>query len=180
MQHLGKLIWDKEEEKLNSDAIENATWILYYMGYNADENIDGNGITFSMRQVNEINESDYRNILFDFTLIFSMFNINLPDLEYAKVSLKELYIPLEDKNSAIKNKFIVHNETLYLVQTGNYMVNGNGYYISNLEMYFNQYNDGNEILPLIAKDKITDIILKIKIDVAEGTFLNDPFSNSIF
>ena len=59
------------------------------------------------------------------------------------------------------------------------MVNGEGYNIPNLEKYINQYNDGEEILPIIATDKITDLMLKIKIDCAQGTFLNDPFSNSI-
>ena len=176
-QHLGKLILDKEEEKLNSEAIENATHILYYMGYNASEALDCNGINFSMRQIGEIN---YRNILFDFVLLFQWFDIKLPDLDYAKVFLKDLYTPLEDNNVISKSKIIVHNDTLHLVQTGYYMVNGNGYYIPNLEMYFNQYNDGNEILPLIANDKITDIILKIKKDVAEGAPSNDPYSNSIF
>jgi len=178
--HLGRLIWDKEEEKLSSEAIENATYILYYMGYNADENTENNGISFSMRQISESNQSKFRNILFDFVLLFQMFDINLPDLDYAKVFLKELYIPLEFKNSVIKKRLIVQNETIYLVQTANYMVNGEGYNIFNLEMYLNQYYSGNEILPLMAKDKITDIILKIKKDVAEGAPLNDPYSNSIF
>lgn len=40
------------------------------------------------------------------------------------------------------------------------MVKGSGYNIPNLEMHINQYKDGNEILPLIAKDKILDIIKK--------------------
>jgi hypothetical protein len=175
-QHLGKLNWNKEEEKLNSEAIENATHILYYLGYNASEALDCNGIKFSMRQIGEIN---YRNILFDFVLLFQWFDIKLPDLDYAKVFLKDLYTPLEVNNVISKSKIIVHNDTLQLVQTVNYMVNGEGYNIPNLEKYINQYNDGEEILPIIATDKITDLMLKIKIDCAQGTFLNDPFSNSI-
>ena len=38
-------------------------------------------------------------------------------------------------------------------------------------MYFDLFKEGNELLPLIANDKITDIILKIKTDCAQGTFL---------
>lgn len=175
-QHLGKLIFDKGEEKPNSEAIENATWILYYLGYNASEALDCNGINFSMRQIGDIN---YRNILFDFVLLFQWFDIQLPDLDYAKVFLKELYIPLEEKKITLKSELVVRNETFYLLQTDKYVVNGNGYSISNSKMYFDLFREGNELLPLIANDKIMDIILKIKNDVAEGTFLNDPFSNTI-
>jgi len=176
--HLGRLIWDKEEEKLSSEAIENATYILYYMGYDASENLDCSGIHFSMRRIASNNNSDYRNILFDFTLVFLMFNIKLPDLEYAKTFLKELYIPLEKKKITLKSELVVRDETFYLLQTDKYVVNGNGYSISNSKMYFDLFKEGNELLPLIVKDKITDIVLKIKTDCAQGTFLNDPYSNS--
>jgi len=177
--HLGRLIWDKEEDKLSSEAIENATWALYYMGYNASENVGCSEIHFSMRELSENNKSDYRNMLFDFALVFSMFNINLPDLDYSKTFLGEFYIPLEDKNVVLKSKLIVHNETLYLEQIGNYMVNGSGYNIPNLEMYIDRYNEGEEILPLISEDKLYDILLKIKMDALEGTSLNDPFTDSL-
>ena len=176
--HLGKLIWDKEKDKLNSEAIENATHILYYMGYNASEALDCKGINFGMRQIRSNDESDYRNILFDFALLFQMFDIKLPDLDYAKVFLKELYIPLEEKKITLKSKLVVRNETFYLLQTDKYVVNGNGYSISNSKMYFDLFREGNELLPLIANDKIMDIVLKIKNDVAAGTFLNDPFSSA--
>ncbi len=176
----GKLIWEKGEKKLNTTQIENAGYILYYMGYNINEDIDSNEIAFGMRGVGGANASDFRNILFDFTLIFSMFNIRLRDLEYAKIFLKELYIPLDEESTVEKNKFIVENETLFLVHTDNYMVNGNGSNISQPELYFNQYYDGKEILPLMAKDKIEDIILKIKLDVAQGAPRNDPYANSFF
>jgi len=102
----------------------------------------------------------------------------LPDLDYAKVFLKELYIPLEEKKITLKSKLVVRNETFYLLQTDKYMVNGNGYSISNSKMYFDLFREGNELLPLIANDKIMDIVLKIKNDVAAGTLLNDPFSNA--
>ena len=179
-QHLGKLIWDKEEEKLSSEAIENATHILYYMGYNASEDLDCKGINFGMRQIRSNDASDYRNILFDFALLFQMIDIKLPDLEYAKTFLKELYIPLEKKKITLKSQLVVRDEIFYLLQTDKYVVNGNGYSISNSKMYFDLFKEGNELLPLIANDKIMDIILKIKKDVAEGAPLNDPYSNSIF
>lgn len=169
--HLGRLIWDKEEEKLSSEAIENATYILYYMGYNASENLDCSGIHFSMRQIKSNDASDYRNILFDFALLFQMIDIKLPDLEYAKVFLKELYIPLEKKKITLKSQLVVRDEIFYLLQTDKYVLNGNGYSISNSKMYFDLFKEGNELLPLIANDKITDIILKIKTDCAQGTFL---------
>lgn len=177
--HLGRLLWDKEEEKLSSEAIENATHILFYMGYNASENLDCSGIHFSMRRIATNNNGDYRNILFDFTLVFLMFNIKLPDLEYAKTFLKELYIPLEKKKITLKSKLVVRDETFYLLQTDKYVVYGNGYSISNSKMYFDLFREGNELLPLIANDKISDIVLKIKTDCAQGTFLNDPFRDSI-
>lgn len=178
-QRLGKLIWDEEEEKLNSSQIESATYLLYYMGYNAQENFQYNGLNFGMRQIGRNNVSEYRNILFDFALIFSMLNINLPDLKYARSFLKELYIPLEEKKITLKTKLVVRNETFYLLQTDKYVVNGNGYSISNSKMYYDLFKEGNELLPLIAKDKISDLILKIKTDCAQGAPLNDPFSNSI-
>lgn len=178
-QHLGLLIWDKEEEKLSSEAIEDATRILYYMGYNASQTIDCDGICFGMRLIDRIDKNEYRNILFDFALVFSMYNINLPDLEYAKAFLKELFIPLEKKKITLKSELVVRNETFYLLQTDKYVVNGNGYSISNSKMYYDLFKERNELLPLIAKDKITDIILKIKTDCASGTFLNDPFRDSI-
>ncbi len=179
-QLLGKLIWEKGEEKLTANQIETAGDILYYMGYKINEDIDSNEIVFGTRGVGGTNASDYRNILFDFTLIFSMFNIRLRDLEYAKIFLKELYIPLEEKNTVKKNKFIVENEALFLVHTDNYMVDGNGCKISQPELYFSQYYDGKEILPLMAKDKIEDIILRIKTDLAQGAPRNDPYANSFF
>jgi len=133
-----------------------------------------------MRQLKRNEASDYRNILFDFALLFQMIDIKLPDLDYAKVFLKELYIPLKEKKITLKSKLVVRDETFYLLQTDKYVVNGDGYSISNSKMYFNLFREENELLPLIANDKIKDIVLKIKNDVREGTFLNDPYRDSIF
>jgi len=58
------------------------------------------------------------------------------------------------------------------------MLDGNGSNISDLEVYINQYKDGKEILSIIGKDKIADLILKIKTDCAQGAPLNNPFSNA--
>jgi hypothetical protein len=177
-QHLGVLTWEKGEEILTYEGRENATIILKYMGYNASQTLDCDGICFDWRQLSRRNENDFRNILFDFALLFQMIDIKLPDLEYAKAFLNELYIPLEEKKITLKSKLVVRDEIFYLLQTDKYVVNGIGYSISNSKMYFDLFKEGEEILPLIAKDKISDIVLKIKVDAIEGTNLNNPFKDS--
>ena len=147
------------------------------MGYNIYEDIHGEGLTFSLRLYKEINnDHNFRNILFDFVLLFRMMNINLPDLEYSKAFLMDYFIPFNEKNTVSETRAIVHNDTIYLTFTDNYMVSGKEYYFEQLELYIHHFNDGEELLPIIAKDIIENVILRIKIDVAEGEPLNDYYA----
>jgi len=59
-----------------------------------------------------------------------------------------------------------HHETL----------SGKGYPFQHLELYINQFNDGEELLPIIGNDISKDIILKLRIDAQEGEPLNDNYS----
>jgi len=175
--HLGKLTWDNESEKLTPVQIENASYILHYMGYNIYEDIHGEGLTFSLRLYKEIeNDHNFRNILFDFVLLFRMMNINLPDLEYSKAFLMDYYIPFNKKNKVSETRAIVYNDTIYLTFTDNYMVSGKDYPFQQKELYINHFNDGEDLLPIIAKDILENVILRIKIDVAEGEPLNDHYA----
>ena len=175
--HMGKLIWDTDSEKLTSEQLKNASYILYYMGYNVHEDTQGEGIIFDLRLYKHTNKDDnFRNVLFDFVFLFHMMDINLPDLEYSKAFLHKYFIPFNKKNKVSETRAIVYNDNIYLTFTNNYMVNGKGYPFQHLELYINQFNDGEELLPIIGNDISKDIILKLRIDAQEGEPLNDNYS----
>jgi len=175
--HSGKLVWNHESERLTPEQIDNASHLLYYMGYEVYQDLPEEGFSFGMRLYKKINNNDnYRNVLFDFILLFHWMDINLPDLEYSKVLLSEYFVPFEEKHEVPKTKAIALNDTIYLILTDNYMVSGEGYLFYNLEIYLNVYKDGDELLPYIGRDMIQEVAFRIKIDIREGEPLNDPYS----
>ena len=140
-QYLGNFIW-REDEKPLKEQVNQSLYLLKRKGYWASNYPEGDGLCFENKNKSNI------DILIDFTEVFSVLEVKLPDLK----NYKESFLGNDFAQTYYKTlKKMISNEngTIYVTLTGNCTKSGQEYQVKIKEEYYQLLEKGINILSII-------------------------------